>query len=45
MHGTLLTVLDYLQASGKVVIGTKGVLWVYADCKELEALLARGTEM
>src|SRR3989344_2545050 len=28
MHRTLLTILDYLQLSGKIVICTKGILWV-----------------
>jgi hypothetical protein len=45
MHNTLLTILDYLQDSGKILIGTKGVLWVYADRKELEDLRRRGTEL
>src|SRR3989338_4820066 len=28
MHGTLLQILDYLQESGKILISTKGVLWI-----------------
>jgi len=45
MHQTLVTILDYLQISGKIVIGTKGILWVYADKKELNELISRGTEI
>ncbi len=45
MHNTLITILDYLQMSGKIVIGTKGILWVYTDKEELDALIRRGTEM
>jgi hypothetical protein len=45
MHQTLVTILDYLQISGKIVIGTKGILWVYADKKELNELIIRGTEI
>jgi hypothetical protein len=45
MHQTLLLILDYLQASGKIIIGTKGLLWVFADRKELNALIKRGTEI
>lgn len=45
MHQTLLQVLDYLQLSGKIVIGTKGVLWVFAERKELNELIRRGTEV
>jgi hypothetical protein len=45
MHQTLLKVLDYLQLSGKIVIGTKGILWVFAERKELFELMKRGTEI
>ena len=45
MHQTLLQVLDYLQLSGKIVIGTKGVLWVFAERKEINALIKRGLEV
>ncbi|HLC63262.1 MAG TPA: hypothetical protein VJJ21_02990 [Candidatus Nanoarchaeia archaeon] len=45
MHRTLMQVLDYLQMSGKIVIGTKGVLWVFTERKELDMLIKRGTEI
>lgn len=45
MHQTLVTILDYLQISGKIIIGTKGILWIYADKKELSELINRGTEI
>ena len=45
MHQTLLQILDYLQYSGKIIIGTKGILWIYAERKELEELIKRGTEI
>ncbi|MFH1409588.1 MAG: hypothetical protein ABIH34_06780 [Nanoarchaeota archaeon] len=45
MHQTLLYILDYLQFSGKIIIGTKGVLWIYAERKELDALIKRGIEV
>ena len=45
MHQTLLQVLDYLQLSGKIVIGTKGILWVFTERKELNELIKRGTEI
>lgn len=31
MHQTLAIILEYLEASGKIVEGTKGVLWIYND--------------
>ncbi len=45
MHQTLLQILDYLQLSGKIIIGTKGILWVFTPRKELDELIRRGTEI
>lgn len=45
MHQTLLQILDYLQLSGKIIMGTKGVLWIYTERKELEEMIKRGTEV
>lgn len=45
MHQTLTKILDYLQLSGKIVIGTKGVLWIFTERKELNELIKKGTEI
>ena len=45
MHQTLISILDYLQVSGKIIIGTKGILWVYTERKELDELIKKGTEI
>jgi len=45
MHQTLIHILDYLQLSGKIVIGTKGILWVFTDRKELNSLIGKGLEV
>lgn len=45
MHSTLVVILDYLQHSGKIVIGTKGVLWVFAEREELSKLISQGVEL
>jgi hypothetical protein len=45
MHNTLLQVLDYLQLSGKILIGTKGVVWIYTTRKELEKMLDGALEV
>jgi len=45
MHQTLIQILDYLQISGKIIISTKGVLWVFAERKELNELIKRGIEV
>ena len=45
MHNTLITILDYLQISGKIIIGTKGILWIYTEKKDMDKLIMRGTEI
>ena len=45
MHSTLLQILDYLQESGKVLITTKGVVWIYRPPEELEKLKEGGLEI
>ena len=45
MHSTLMQILDYLQFSGKIIIGTKGILWVFTERKELNALIKKGLEV
>ena len=45
MHQTLVQILDYLQFSGKIVIGTKGILWIFTERKDLNELMKRGTEV
>lgn len=42
MHQTLIQILDYLQISGKIIIGTKGLLWIFTDRRELEELMSKG---
>ncbi len=45
MHSTLMQILDYLQASGKIIMTSKGVLWVYAPREELEKWIKGGLEL
>ncbi|MCX6710088.1 MAG: hypothetical protein NTV63_04030 [Candidatus Woesearchaeota archaeon] len=45
MHQTQLQILDYLQVSGKIMIGTKGILWIFTERKELNELIKKGTEI
>lgn len=42
MHQTLIQIIDYLQINGKIIIGTKGVLWVFTSRKEIEELISKG---
>ncbi|MDD5133312.1 MAG: hypothetical protein PHD81_01675 [Candidatus Nanoarchaeia archaeon] len=41
MHNTLIQILDYLQMSGKIIIGTKGILWIFTERKELNDLIKK----
>jgi len=45
MHSTLLKILDYLQISGKILISTKGIIWVYTPREELNNIIKYGIEM
>ena len=45
MHQTLVKIIDYLQMSGKIILGTKGILWIFTERKELDDLIKRGTEI
>lgn len=45
MHQTLIKILDYLQYSGKIIMGTKGILWIYTERKELKELINKGLEV
>lgn len=45
MHSTVIQILDYLQSSGKVLITTKGVVWIYRAPEEIERMKQRGLEI
>jgi hypothetical protein len=45
MHSTLTKILDYLQISSKILISTKGIVWIYTPREELNAMIKRGLEL
>jgi hypothetical protein len=45
MHQTLKVILDYLQLSGKIIIGTKGVQWIYNEPEHVRKMLEGGLEI
>ena len=45
MHSTLMTILDYLQMSGKILISTKGIVWIYTPREELNKMIESGLEL
>jgi hypothetical protein len=44
-HNTLILILEYLERSGKIATGLKGVTWVYTDSKVLRELIKKGIEI
>ncbi|MBI5035856.1 hypothetical protein HZC09_00795 [Candidatus Micrarchaeota archaeon] len=45
MHSTIVSVLGYLQTSGKILLTTKGIVWIFAPRAEIEAMKKRGIEL
>ncbi|MBS3167376.1 hypothetical protein J4403_04175 [Candidatus Woesearchaeota archaeon] len=39
MHQTLNLILDYLEESGKIMVGSKGITWISDTSPKLKALL------
>lgn len=44
MRQTLNVILDYLEERGVVMIGNKGVLWVYNESPKMKKLLESSIE-
>lgn len=42
---TLNRILDYLESSNKVLIGSKGIMWVWNDNPKIKGLIAKGTRI
>ncbi len=45
MHQTLNLALDYLEKSGKILIGSKGILWVFNENPSFRQLLKNSKEI
>ena len=45
MHQTLTLILKYLEDSGKIIIGEKGISWIQQDNPKLKQLLQRGVRV
>lgn len=41
-HQTLNVILEYLEGSGKIIDGHKGIVWVYNPSPELRKAIDRG---
>ena len=45
MHQTLNVVLKYLEDSGKILDGRKGILWIYNPSQKLAKAIKEGIEL
>ena len=45
MHQTLNVILNYLENSGKILDGRKGILWIYNPSSKLDKAIKEGVEI
>ena len=45
MHQTLNVILQYLEDSGKIIDGRKGIVWIYNPSPKLEKAVQEGMEV
>ena len=45
MHQTLNIILEYLEDSGKILDGRKGILWIYNPSPKLNKAIKEGIEL
>ena len=45
MHQTLNVILKYLEDSGKILDGRKGILWIYNPSPKLDKAIKGGVEL
>jgi hypothetical protein len=41
-HNTLVTILEYLEKSGKILVGLKGITWIYNTSPKMMKAIAEG---
>ena len=45
MHPTLTLILEYLEQSGKIMVGTKGITWIQNDNPKFRKLLQQAVRV
>lgn len=45
MHQTLNVILKYLEDSGKIMDGRKGIIWIFNKSSKLDKLVKDGVEL
>jgi hypothetical protein len=44
-HNTLIVILDYLEQGNKIVVGLKGIPWIYSRNENLRQVVVQGLEL
>jgi len=44
-HNTLKIILEYLEASNKILVTMKGITWIYNPSQKLKKAIERGVEI
>jgi len=44
-HLTLMVILEYLERSNKILVGLKGITWIYNENLNLKKAIAEGLEL
>jgi hypothetical protein len=44
-HNTLMSILEYLEASNKIAVSLRGIVWIQNDNPNLRKAIREGTEM
>jgi len=45
MHQTLNVILEYLEDSGKIIDGRKGIVWIYNESPKIKRAIEKGIEV
>jgi hypothetical protein len=45
MHQTLNVILEYLEDSGKIIDGRRGIVWIYNPSTKLAEAMSKGMEV
>ena len=45
MHKTLNVILNYLEESGKIIDGRKGIVWIYNPSEKMKKAIEEGIEL
>jgi len=44
-HTTLMSILEYLEASNKIAVGLRGIVWIQNDSPKMRKAIREGTVM